>query len=455
MKTKGSLDQRFADQMGQLIGPDFPADIGLAVSGGGDSMAMLYLAHNWARVFGVRLWICTVDHGLRTESAAEAAMVAAECKALGWPHTTLKWTGWNGQGNLMAAARLARLRLIDRWRGGIEHVLFAHTMDDVAETFLMRLARGSGVEGLSAMSAKQCVTPHVGGRDALAPDEIVTDLLPPIPTRRVAGVPAFSGGFDVIRPLLGERRDALRHYLKVLQGRWVDDPTNEDDRFERARVRKLLVGLNGEGMDVPTLAATAHRMARAQEALQCRVRDVAKDVAKTDQIGDVLLDRDGFAGIERDTQMRLLAGALMWVSSADYRPRAEALTALLDRLLAGGGGTLQGCDCRCDKTRIRVAREYAAVQSNVVQSRGQIMWDNRWLTYCTDSQLTVRPLGDEGVAQLGADFVRPAPFYALRSVPGVFSNDQLVACSMLGFGDRPRFDLRPKGQTLLNFLFTH
>ena len=88
--------------MGRLLGPDFPTDIGLAVSGGGDSMAMLYLAHNWTHQYGVRLWIATVDHGLRAESPAEARMVVEECKALGWSHATLQWT-WDRQGNVEAA----------------------------------------------------------------------------------------------------------------------------------------------------------------------------------------------------------------------------------------------------------------------------------------------------------------------------------------------------------------
>ena len=154
MAVKESPEQRFADSMGALLRPDFPEEIALAVSGGGDSMAMLYLAHNWTRIYGLRLSVVTVNHGLRPEAAEEAAMVAAECAALGWPHATLRWN-WDGRGNVQDAARNARLDLIDGWRGTIRFVLMAHTLDDLAETFFMRLARGSGVEGLSAMSARR------------------------------------------------------------------------------------------------------------------------------------------------------------------------------------------------------------------------------------------------------------------------------------------------------------
>lgn len=403
----GGLADRFAARMGQLLGPDFPHVVGLAVSGGGDSMAMLALAHGWARHMGVGLRVVTVDHGLRPESAGEAEMVAAECSALGHPHETLRWT-WDGTGNLQDAARRARLTLIGGWCGDIEHVLFAHTRDDVAETFLMRLERGSGVDGLSAMAA----------------------------LRRVPE------GFRQVRPLLGERRADLRHYADTLRIPYVDDPSNEDPRFGRARTRKAMTAL---GLDVDALADTAARLARARLALEARVAEVASRIAREGgalglPTGIAEINRDGLAWVERETQLRLFARAIGWVSGAPYRPRAMALEDALDRALGGAGTTLHGAQIVVGRESIHVVREPAAV-ARAEAVGGEGAWDGRWcLSGDAIDGLGVRALGEEGWRQV-AEKPPGAPPHALAlSLPAVFDNDRLVACAHLGHG--PAHEIR-------------
>lgn len=423
-----TLTDRFAARMGALLGPDFPTDIGLAVSGGGDSMAMLGLAHNWARYMGLRLWVVTVDHGLRPESADEAAMVAAECEAMGHPHATLRWH-WDGQGNLQDAARRGRLRLIDRWRGGIEHVLMAHTQDDVAETFIMRLARGSGVEGLSAMSDKRLVRQHAGGFEPLAGDEVRQTRTPPAP-RACNGAPRQ--GYYVVRPLLHESREDLRHYARTLKIPFVDDPSNVDARFGRARARAALEEL---GIGKADLAATAHRLSRAREALAARALSVAERIVQTDALGVVRIARDAFAEVERDTQLRLLAAALQFVAGADYRPRAAPLEALLDRALAGGGGPLHGAQVEVTRTQIEVFREHAAVAGHHVAAGCGGLWDGRWRVHGRQIEgMTVRALGDDGWRQLPQP--RPdVPRHAIaRTMPAVFDGERLAAFPAIGYG---------------------
>ncbi|THH37492.1 tRNA lysidine(34) synthetase TilS [Aliishimia ponticola] len=347
--------------MGQLLGPDFPDHIALAVSGGGDSMAMLALAQNWAHRWGVAFSVVTVDHGLRPESADEARMVGAFCAQIERPHTVLEWR-WDGTGNLQDAARRARLDLIDGWRGPIQTVLMAHTSDDVAETFLLRLARGSGVEGLSAMA----------------------------PMRRAPQ------GFHILRPCLGMSRAELRHYARVLQVPWADDPSNEDAKYDRSRARALLDRLDVLGLSRDDILATAGRMRRAAVALNARMMSVAEEVV-TERAGALLLDRTGFDRVERDTQLRLLAAACMWVSGAEYRPRASGLEGLLDRLTSGGAGTLIGAQIESRANDYVVFREPAAVR-DLRAPVGQL-WDRRWAVSAPDALaaaqgLEIRALGD-------------------------------------------------------------
>ncbi len=423
------LESRFAEAMGQLLGPDFPENLALAVSGGGDSMAMLALAHNWARVWGPTLWVVTVDHGLRPESSEEAAMVAEFCATLDRPHATLRWR-WDGAGNLQAAARRARLSLLDRWRGGIGYVLMAHTADDVAETFLIRLARGSGVEGLSAMQDVRRVTTDFGGNERpLLADEVSQTPEPPPPDRAEEGLGPPTE-FRIVRPCLGMTRAELRHYARTLNVPWVEDPSNEDPKYDRARARKLLAALEPLGMSRRDLVSTAHRMRRASEALRARVVSVADAIAR-ETGGAVTLERAGFEAVERDTQLRLLAAACMWVSGAEYRPRAAALEDLLDRLLGGGAGTLIGAKAETTADTCCVFREFAAVSQ--LRSPVSELWDGRWrVTGPTGEGMEIGALGE--AIQLCPDWrVCGLPRAALMATPAVWHGEDLVAAPAAGF----------------------
>lgn len=427
--------------MGQMLGPQFPNDIGLAVSGGGDSMAMLSLAHNWAHVFGVRLWIATVDHGLRAESADEAAMVAQECAALGHAHATLHWD-WDGVGNVQARAREARLGLIDRWRGQVSHVLMAHTRDDVAETFLMRLRRSAGVQGLSAIAPERRVAPqpHVAGT--------ITGECPP-----EQGADA-EDGFNVIRPCLDMRRDELRHYLRTLQGRWVDDPSNDDPTYDRVRMRNLLADLADEGLGVDALAGAAARMRRSRVALAARAHSVWMQFGKEDrQSGELFLDR-GISAIEDETNLRILSAALQYVASRPYAPREAPLEALLDKVVSGGGGTLHGCEVRAERQFIRIFREYNSVADHSVAADHGQMWDGRWRVAGNEyNGLTLRALGDDGWKQVVTPVEGSPPFHAARALPSLWRGDDLVLCAALGVGHDPdrAISLCPMGMSHLSF----
>ena len=209
----------------------------LAVSGGPDSIALMWLAARWrgARKQGPRLIAVTVDHGLRPEAAREARAVKALARTLDLPHRTLRWTGSKPRTGLPAAARDARYRLLAQAARacGATHVLTAHTRDDQAETLLMRMARGSGLAGLAAMARQ-----------------------------------SERGGIVLVRPFLHISKSQLVATLSKAKLGFAVDPSNLDLSFTRPRFRALMPALAAEGCDSRNLARLAVRLARANAALE-------------------------------------------------------------------------------------------------------------------------------------------------------------------------------------------
>lgn len=386
--------------MTRLLAGHRPDCLAVAVSGGGDSLALLGLACDWADERGCRIHALTVDHGLRAEAGDEALLVAREALRMGAQHETLYWTGWDGKGNLQAAARAARYALMRDAcaRKGIRAILLGHTSDDQAETVLMRLARGSGVDGLSAMAEGRF------GQD------------------------------DILRPLLGEARADLRVWLSRQGMRWIEDPTNDDPRYDRVRARRLLTQLASFGIDAGSLSETAQAMARARHALIARAADVAQDIV-TDRRGILTFDRAGLARVEAETRLRLVAHGLACLSGARYRPRLASLSAVLDNALSGQGGTLQGCRFLPGRDRLFMVREFKAVSGIEAPADGCALWDGRWRIAAPDHPgATIRALGEAGLARID----RPAslPHAALMSWPGVWAGDRLLAApDLTGTGE--------------------
>ena len=374
-----------------------PGPVAIAVSGGGDSFALLHLAH--AVRAGRALHAVTVDHGLRAESAAEAAGVAAACKALGVPHATLRWRGWDGQGNLQAQARAARYRLMADWaRGqGVGTIFLGHTRDDQAETFLMRLARTAGVDGLSGMAAR---------------------------FRR--------NDVTWCRPLLATDRATLRAYLRDIGADWIDDPSNDDSRFERVRARAALAALAPLGIDAAALARVAQHMGEARDALDACTAELAQKTVRQDH-GDLVLDWAGMAAHPLELRRRILVAALVWVASAAYPPRREDVLSLLGETGMDGQRTLMGCILRRDGDVLRIMREFNAVRD--LRCATDAVWDGRWrLDGPHDPALGIAALGEEGL-RLCPDWRETGRARAsLLSSPAIWRGDRLVAAPLAGWG---------------------
>ncbi len=373
-----------------------PARVGIAVSGGGDSVALLHLAHCAApgRVAAV-----TVDHGLRAASADEARQMAEYCADLGVPHRVLCWSGPADSGNLMAQARQARFALIASWaqEQGLGCVALGHTLDDQAESFLMNLGRAAGLDGLSGMRADW----------------------------QAAGV-------RWCRPLLAIARADLRAYLRGQGISWIDDPTNEDDRFARVRARRAVAALRpvadlqAIGRSIAHLAALRADLTRALGAW------VAAHV--TEQAGALTFDRVAWAALLPDLRRRLIPAILRWMTGAEHPPREAQLARLIDALLAGQGGTLGGVRFRLKGNHISVMREPRAVVGlSAPCHAGGGRWDGRWrLTGPAAKGEEIRALGAQGLALCPDWRTMGNPREALIVSPAIWDGGRLVAAPLAG-----------------------
>ena len=229
-----ALEAAFA---GALNGIGFsPGDrAAIAVSGGGDSVALMHLAADWSKRHGVSPpVVLTVDHGLRGQSGSDATKVANWAEDLGLKAAVLVWQGPKPRAGIEEQARNARYSLLGEWciAHQIPYLLLGHTRDDQAETFLMRLARGSGVDGLSA-----------------------------IPPRGPLPVPQYSS-VQMLRPLLEFSRDSLRNYLRQHGPVWLEDAMNQESAFARVRIRQLLPAMALAGLTPQRIAPGPDRRFR-------------------------------------------------------------------------------------------------------------------------------------------------------------------------------------------------
>ena len=372
-----------------------PDRLGVAVSGGGDSMALLHLLADWCREGGPQVAAVTVNHGLRDEAAAEAALVARVCAGLGVPHDVVDWNGREASGNVMDAARRARLRLVGEWAQarGIGTVALGHTADDQAETVLMRLARGSGVDGLSGMAVRR-----------------------------------LAQGLVWVRPLLSVPRADLRGVLQRRGAPWIEDPTNDDPRHDRTLARQALALLAPLGIDRDRLTETAARMALARRALEQTAQAAAQDAARI-EAGDVVFRRDLLLALPMETQLRLLAHAVRWLTGADYRPRLSALMAARAGVLGGRRRTLAGCLLTGNSTVLRVGREPRAAA--MAEAAIGCPWDGRWSVHGHDAPgLLVRALGEAGLTACPDWRAAGLPRATLLASPAIWQGDTMLAAPL-------------------------
>ena len=369
--------------------------IGVAVSGGSDSMALLHLLNKWSQVSGAMLFCATVNHGLRSEATAEADFVANICVEMKIPHQILTWTGDKSFGNLQANARRARYDLLAGWAASheLDTVCLGHTQDDVAETFLMRLGRRAGVDGLSEM-------------------------------RQVFG----HNSIRFMRPFLPVSRSDLRSFLERNGNGWCEDSSNNDEKFNRVKVRKMLVGLQAAGISPQDLQAVAQNMTRVRDGLSAMAHDAAARFVRFDR-GDVLIDPKFVQTADDEILSRIINAALKWISGASYPPRRETLERLSEAMRNGETMAVAGCLVGTNKDAHRLTRELNDVIS--VSCSATEIWDGRWsLSGPLRSEFTIRALGEDGLTNCPSWRVSEMPRVSLLASPSVWKNDRLIAAPL-------------------------
>ena len=374
-----------------------PQRIGIAVSGGGDSVALLHLFSRWATQTGHAIAAVTVDHGLRPESRAEAEGVARLCQSLGVQHETLTWNMPEGSGNVAAAARSGRYAMMADWAktNEIGGIALGHTIDDTAENFLMRLGRSAGIDGLAEMESQ-----------------------------------FERNGIWWSRPLWQQRREQLRTYLRCHQVEWVDDPSNDDPKYMRTLARRILPMLGELGIDADSIHHSAFALRQAQNALSHYTCKEAEKHVQQDG-GDLIFPLRMEPPIPADVERRLTVAALQWVSSNPYPPRKVFAGVLAAELDEHQRVTVAGCIAMKRKGHIRITREHNAVKD--LKCPTDQVWDSRWrLDGPHDSGLEIRALGI-GVHALPDWRATGVARRSLMSSPAVWRGDSLVAAPLAGY----------------------
>ncbi|MFM7084561.1 MAG: tRNA lysidine(34) synthetase TilS [Hyphomicrobium sp.] len=399
----------------------------LAVSGGSDSLALLYLAAQWAKTYPQitpHFEVATIDHGLREGSYEEACRVRTHAEGLGLKHHLLPWRGPKPQTSLQELARAERYALLEEvalgWKEEKVAIATAHTMDDQGETVLMRLARGSGPDGLKGITPKR----------------------PLSSSSRIA----------LLRPLLRVSRADLCAWLSSQNLSWEEDPSNLNTLFERVRLRTAATTLRSLGLNADKLALAAHRQNRAVDALEVATDDLQKACFQLQGGAYGSLDISVFGQSPEELRIRLLARVLNIFRGETPPAQLEQVERLVEDLDKRPllRRTLGGCELHAKKKVIHIYREVgrASLPALPLLPGMPVVWDQRFRIllpqspqekHCASSSsltvpLWVRPLDPTLYRALRENIFKNSqiPLRAAATLPSVWRGEKLLTICGLG-----------------------
>lgn len=394
-----------------------PPTIAIATSGGPDSLALALLSHQWATNQGGKAIAITVDHQLREDSTAEAHQVRTWLEARGMEHHILTWVraeeNETPQTSIQAAARKARYQLLGQWckDHGVKHLLTAHHAQDQLETFMIRLAKGSGLKGLTSTQ----------------------------------GVVLTSFG-RILRPLLTLDSNHLKTTLKQFNQPFLLDPSNENEDFTRVRWRQLLPSLKVEGLTAQTIQETLNRLNHSQRLLDQHISGLLQQYVALSPYGYATLKKDALKE-SREAFEEMLKRILATIGTRTYPVRRQALHHAMDMMKSDKSITLGGCQILCKSAVWWIVRELAAAQKDTpVQQPETYFWDNRFkIVVSQKASCRIAALGERGIQQLGSNFkeqIKSIPHVVLKTLPALWQEEKLLD-PLPSFTFTPHYPLFP------------
>jgi tRNA(Ile)-lysidine synthase len=388
--------------------------VAVGVSGGSDSLSLCLLANDWAKAHSGKVIALTVDHGLRPESKSEAETVKSWLQAHAIEHHILTWKGEKPQTRIQEEARKARYNLLKTfcYKNGILHLLLGHHQEDQVETVLDRFLHGTGLDGLAGIAP---VVEHDHVR--------------------------------VIRPLLTISKVRLMATLSQRHQAFLDDPSNQSDKFTRSRLRKILSSLESEGGTASRLAQVAYRSGLSRAALDEIVNDVLVRNASLHGEGYISLKKSALEDTPKDIALRVLMRTIQCIGGNAYPPRQKSLEPLLKALQREENPkTLGNCYFLPRKKTIIICREAIQIPEAfpIPHTDSHFVWNERFMfksikSLPQDSQYLVRPFGEKGLHILPADFCPTEPQEnipgpVLYTLPAIWNKEKLVSVPHIRYG---------------------
>jgi tRNA(Ile)-lysidine synthase len=387
--------------------------VALAVSGGCDSTAMMLLVRRWLDLTAAptKITVLTVDHGLRAESASEAEWVASRAAELGFEHRTLTWRGEKPSADLQAAAREARYSLMTGYcrEHGIGALATAHTGDDQAETLIMRLRRGSGLDGLAGMA-------EISERDGIA----------------------------LIRPLLAVSRARLEELLTAAGQSWLDDPSNRNGVYERVRIRRGLKAAAALGLSRKMVTLSARRLGRARAALEAITGEFLEAHLAVGPGGFGEIALEPLLGAQEEIGLRSLARMVTAFGGGAVAPQMSKLEAAYEMLRKDPRTTtLGGCLLTLRGGHLLITREVGRMPRTafLLQPGEAVIWDRRFSialppTATAPCRLTVLDAAGAAAVKAAGGHFGTTPYLAAIALPSLWDDDGLRFAPFVRFAGR-------------------